>query len=90
MVIYQDVTSFSGKVDPATRDVKAFARFGLAQIAIEFLNVSRFSATCISAQFYPFSASVSWQIRCWYGGLGLYITGIGGLRHCQEYWSVVS
>ncbi|KAF4579647.1 hypothetical protein EYR36_001465 [Pleurotus pulmonarius] len=38
MVIYQDVTEFSGKVDPATRDVKAFARFGLAQIAIEFLN----------------------------------------------------
>ncbi|KAJ8507136.1 hypothetical protein ONZ45_g10453 [Pleurotus djamor] len=38
MVIYQDIREFGGKVDPNTRDVKAFARFGLAQIAIEFLN----------------------------------------------------
>ncbi|KAL0955741.1 hypothetical protein HGRIS_001957 [Hohenbuehelia grisea] len=38
MVFYQDYTNFGGSVDEATQDIKVFARFGLAQIAIEFLN----------------------------------------------------
>lgn len=63
MVIYQDLTEFGGKVDPATRDVKAFARFGLAQIAIEFLNVSNLLVTHLRTLPYSFSDSVSWPTR---------------------------